>query len=66
MTAGGFLDVNAVFPLAQVQPCIVDRIRHAMGFAASKEGQPVAAALEHVLKKVARLFRFRHAPTYRY
>jgi putative transposase len=46
----GFPDaINAVFPLAQVQTCIVHLIRHSIGFASWKERKPVAAALKEVI-----------------
>lgn len=47
----GFPDaINAVFPLAQVQTCIVHLIRHSIGFASWKERKPVAAALKEVYR----------------
>jgi putative transposase len=47
----GFPDtINAVFPLAQVQTCIVHLIRHLIGFASWKERKPVAAALKEVYR----------------
>jgi putative transposase len=47
----GFPDAfNAVFPLAQIQTCIVHLIRHSIGFASWKERKPVAAALKEVYR----------------
>jgi putative transposase len=42
--------ISAIFPLTQVQTCIVHLIRHSLGFASWKERKPVAAALKDIYR----------------
>jgi putative transposase len=42
--------IAAVFPLTQVQTCIVHLIRHSLSFASWKERKPVAAALKDIYR----------------
>jgi transposase-like protein len=48
----GFLEaINAVFPDALVQTCIVHLIRYSMQFASWKERKQIAAALRNITAK---------------
>jgi len=42
--------INAVFPLTQVQTCIVHMIRHSLDFVSWKDRKPVAAALKEIYR----------------
>jgi putative transposase len=42
--------INAVFPLAQVQTCIVHMIRHSLDFVSWKDRKSVAAALKEIYR----------------
>jgi putative transposase len=42
--------INAVFPLTQVQTCIVHMIRNSLSFVSWKDRKPVAAALKEVYR----------------
>jgi putative transposase len=42
--------INAVFPQAQIQTCIVHLIRHSLAFASWKERRGVAAALKSIYR----------------
>lgn len=42
--------INAVFPLTQVQTCIVHMIRHSLGFVSWKDRKPVVAALKEIYR----------------
>jgi len=42
--------INAVFPLTQVQTCIVHMIRHSLAFVSWKDRRPVAAALKEIYR----------------
>jgi putative transposase len=42
--------ITAVFPLTQVQTCIVHMIRHSLDFVSWKDRKPVAAALKEVYR----------------
>jgi len=42
--------INAVFPLTQVQTCIVHMIRHSLEFVSWKDRKPVAAALKEIYR----------------
>jgi putative transposase len=42
--------INAVFPEAQIQTCIVHLIRHSLAFASWKERREVAAALKPIYR----------------
>ena len=49
----GFPDaINAVFPLTQIQTCIVHLLRNSMEFAGWKDRKPVATALKTVYRAV--------------
>jgi putative transposase len=42
--------INAVFPLTQVQTCIVHMIRHSLEFVSWKDRKPVAATLKDIYR----------------
>src|SRR5437660_882802 len=42
--------INAVFPEAQIQTCVVHLIRHSLAFASWKERRDIAAALEPIYR----------------
>ena len=42
--------INAVFPLTQVQTCIIHMIRHSLAFVSWKDRRPVAAALKEIYR----------------
>ena len=42
--------IGAVFPLTQVQTCIVHLIRHSMSFAPWKDRKPITAALKDIYR----------------